>query len=196
MIATKNPGKAAEFRTLLSGIPVTPKFLSDLADVEEVEETGTTFEENAKLKAATYARRFRIWTIADDSGLEIDALGGAPGVYSARYGGVDMQPADQMRLVLSQLADTPPEKRSARFRCVMAIADSGGDIVYSANGECPGMIAANPRGSGGFGYDPIFIPDGFSGTFGELPDAVKQQISHRARATSLIIRYLLRFNEI
>jgi XTP/dITP diphosphohydrolase len=194
LIATKNPGKVNEFRVLMQNVPVHLVGLTDFPSVPAVEETGTTFEENAVLKAVEYARLTGLWAIADDSGLEVDGLGGEPGVYSARYGGDDLSSDGRMSLVLERL--TPGASRAARFVCSVALADAAGNTLFTAEGICTGTIAERPLGTGGFGYDPIFVPDGFEQTFGELPDAVKQQISHRARATAVLIRYLLHFNEV
>ncbi len=202
LIATKNPGKIDEIRRLLTGLPIEAGYLGDFADVKEVAETGSTFHENARLKASGYALQTGSYALADDSGLEIALLGGAPGVLSARYGGENMGYPEKMKLVLSKLAQTPenaheePGERRARFICVMAVASPEGEILHEAEGICGGKIAPEPRGMNGFGYDPIFIPDGFSGTFGELGDDIKQQISHRARAISEIMRFLLDFTHI
>ena len=192
MIATKNPGKTDELRGLMRELPVELVDLSDFPGVPDVAETGSTFEANAVLKASEYARQTGLWSIADDSGLEVDALGGEPGVYSARYGGDDLSFGGKMNLILGRLEGSA--SRTARFACSVALADAAGEILFTAEGICSGKIAETPRGSGGFGYDPIFVPDGFDLTFGELDHAVKQQISHRARATAVLIRYLLHFN--
>ena len=194
LIATKNEGKVDELRALMSELPVTLRYLPDLAPVPDVEETGTTFEQNARIKAAEYAQMTGMWSIADDSGLEVEALGGEPGVYSARYGGDDKSFAERMELILERLG--PDRPRDARFVCVMAFAEPSGEIIFTAEGVSPGAIAGRPGGTGGFGYDPIFVPDGFDATFAELPPAAKQQISHRARASAILIRYLLHFNEV
>ncbi len=199
IIATKNPGKIDEIRQLLTGLPIEAGYLGDFADIEEVAETGSTFHENARLKASGYALQTGSYTLADDSGLEIEALGGAPGVLSARYGGENLGYPEKMGLVLSKLAESAhkePNERQARFICVMAVASPEGEILHEAEGICSGKIAPGPRGTNGFGYDPIFIPEGFSGTFGELGDDIKQQISHRARAISEIMRFLLDFTHI
>ncbi|HEV7645583.1 MAG TPA: RdgB/HAM1 family non-canonical purine NTP pyrophosphatase [Pyrinomonadaceae bacterium] len=204
IIATKNPGKIEEIRRLLTGLPIEVGYLGDFTEVEKVAETGSTFHENARLKASGYALQTGSYTLADDSGLEIAALGGAPGVLSARYGGENTGYPEKMELVLSKLAETPEaetlgnahSQRRARFICVMAVASPEGEILHEAEGICDGKIAPGPRGTSGFGYDPIFIPDGFSGTFGELGDDIKQQISHRARAISEIMRFLLDFTHI
>ena len=194
LIAPKNAGKVEELCTLMSDVPVTLRYLPDFPEVPDVDETGNTFGQNARLKAAEYARRTGMWAVADDSGLAVDALGGEPGVYSARYGGDDLSFDDRMAMILEQLG--PGKPRSARFVCSIALADSNAEILFSAEETCPGTIAESPRGAGGFGYDPIFVPDGFEHTFGELPVAVKQQISHRAKASAVLIRYLLHFNDV
>jgi len=196
LIASNNTGKVAELRGLMRKLPLQFKYLRDFSKIEDVEETGSTFEENAILKASEYARRTGMWTIADDSGLEIDALDGRPGVFSARYGGDRLSFVEKMQLILSEMEKSANHSRRARFICVMAVADETGQILFTAEGTCAGEIAESPRGTGGFGYDPIFVPEGFTHTFGELSDAIKQQISHRGRACVLIMRYLLHFNTI
>lgn len=196
LIATSNQGKVRELESLLSGVPVALKSLDELNDIDQVEETGTTFRENAELKAAGYAMQSGIWSLADDSGLEIAALGGAPGIYSDRFAGEGASNEAKMVKVLDELAVTTTASRNARFVCVMSIADNTGKIVFTAEGTCEGTIALEARGNNGFGYDPIFIPNGFDRTFGELPRHIKQQISHRARAVAEIIRYLQGFFKI
>lgn len=194
LIATKNAGKVDELRQLMAGLPVTLRYLPELGDIEDVEETGTTFEQNANLKASAFALRTGMWAIADDSGLEVDALDGEPGVYSARYGGHCLSFDGKMALVIERIPDGA--SRAARFVSVIALSDESGNILFTAEGVCDGTIAEKPAGSGGFGYDPIFVPHGFTHTFAELPAAVKQQISHRARASAILIRYLLHFNDV
>lgn len=193
LIATRNTGKFREFHNLFGDIPVRLFGLSDLGITREVEETGSTFTANADLKATAYAREGRILTLADDSGLAIDALGGAPGVFSARWAGENASDAARVEKVLADLSDIAAITRSARFVCAMSIADADGQVLFRAEGICEGRIAFEPRGSGGFGYDPIFVPDGFELSFGELSQSIKDQISHRARATSSIIRFLRGF---
>jgi XTP/dITP diphosphohydrolase len=193
LVATGNPGKVSEICCLFTGIRLDFRSLADFPDIVEVEETGSTFAKNAELKASGYAKQTGLWSLADDSGLEIEALGGRPGVLSARYGGYALSFPDKMRIVLDELENSSNPSRNARFVCAMALADETGRIRVAAEGECRGRIAPEPRGTGGFGYDPIFIPDGYDRTFGELPDAVKAQISHRARAAEKIMRYLLDF---
>lgn len=196
LIATGNKGKIAEIRQMLADEPFAIRSLSDFPEIAEIEETGNTFAENAILKVRGYAIQTGLLALADDSGLEIQALGGAPGVFSARYGGEGTGYGEKMRSVLEALEKTGDKERRARFVCVMALADKSGKIVGTSDGICDGRIAAQPRGSGGFGYDPIFVPDGFSGTFGELETGVKQQISHRKRAFIGIMPFLLDFRGV
>lgn len=193
LIATKNPGKVEELSTLLSDAAVDVMALTDFPDIREVEETGRTFTENAQLKAAGYAAQTGLTALADDSGLEVLALGGRPGVLSARYGPEGSGFDEKMRQILHELAKAGGEDRRARFVCSMSIADARGEILATADGLCNGRIADAPRGTGGFGYDPIFIPDGFDRTFGELSSEIKQEISHRALAFREIIPFLRLF---
>lgn len=188
LVATKNAGKINELKDLLNVLPVHLRDLSEFKAILEPEETGATFAENAVLKARYYALRTGLWSLADDSGLEVEALGGAPGVFSARYGGENTGYKEKIARLLHELNNT--ENRGARFVCAVAISDAAGKIRFSAEGTCWGEIATTPHGTNGFGYDPIFIPDGFSATFGELPDEVKKKISHRAQAIKKIIRFL------
>ena len=182
LVATNNPGKVREFEELLAGLPVQIVFPAQVGLSLEVNESGETFEENAKIKALAYAQASGLLTLADDSGLEVDALGGAPGVRSARYAGSAANDADRYRKLLAALANVPPGQRSARFRCVVAVAQPDGTL-YTAEGTCEGEIGFAPRGKHGFGYDPVFIVQGREGqTMAELPSDVKNQISHRARA--------------
>jgi XTP/dITP diphosphohydrolase len=182
LIATGNRGKVAEFRSLLAALPLRLRSLAEFPGTLEVEETGLTFSDNAVLKASAYARGTGLWTLADDSGLEVDALGGAPGVLSARYGGVGADDALRIERLLGELTGFHGEERRARFTCVIAIADPEGQVVNLSTGKCEGLIADAPRGANGFGYDPIFVPYGFDRTFGELSPEIKQGISHRALA--------------
>lgn len=194
LIATYNPGKIRELESLLGALPLRLRSLREFPTVREVDETGATFAENAVLKATGYARQTRLWTLADDSGLEVEALGGAPGVFSARYGGPEASDADRVRLLLEELSRVNDRQRRARFVSVIAIADPDAQLSNVAEGICDGHLAYAPRGTNGFGYDPIFIPDGYEQTFGELTDEVKKSISHRARAlaaTSSFLRHHL-----
>lgn len=189
-IATFNRGKMAEYFQLLDGIDLHLKGLPDFPNVTEVDESGATFAENARLKATGYALQTRSWTLADDSGLVVDVLGGRPGVLSARYGGDGQDFAGKMAMLLDEIRASGEADQRARFICEIALSDMHGTVRFEARGVCEGTIAAGPLGSGGFGYDPIFIPDGFQSTFGELSGAIKHEISHRARAFAQIIPYL------
>ena len=193
LIATKNTGKVREIENLLADLPVNLRSLSDFSEIVEPEETGATFIENAVIKARFYSLRSGIWALADDSGLEVAALNGAPGVLSARYAGENANDQERNEKLLRELDELPDDKRTARFVCAMAIADEKGEIQFTAEGICSGKIALTSSGTNGFGYDPIFIPDGFSETFGTLSSDIKQRLSHRARATSKIIQYLRQF---
>lgn len=195
VLATSNKGKLAELRQMLEVIPAEILSLTDFCQINEVAETGATFTDNAILKATGYAQQIGLPTLADDSGLEIDALDGRPGVHSARYGG-NTNFVEKMALVLNELSEAGRHDRRARFVSSIAIADANGTILRTVEGACTGVIAELPRGNGGFGYDPIFIPDGFHLTFGELSESIKGQISHRARAFSRIMPYLRDFYSI
>ena len=192
LVATHNEGKIRELTELLAGVPLKLRGLSEFPWVDEAEETGETFEENAVIKARHYGSRCGLWTLADDSGLEVEALGGAPGVYSARYGGRAISYAERMALLLEELNATGDEERRARFVCVIALSDPRTGEVEAFEGVCEGRIAHAPRGTGGFGYDPLFIPEGYAESFGELPTEVKQSLSHRARALAKARRHILR----
>ena len=180
LIATSNQGKLREAREILMDLDFNLLSFSDCPSIQPVAETGQTFIENASLKATGYAGQSQLLTLADDSGLEIKALNGAPGVRSARYLGVSTSYPVRNQSLLAELADH--EDRSARFVCAIAIADSSGKLLNISTGVCEGRIAESPRGELGFGYDPIFIPDGFELTFAELPVEIKNRISHRGRA--------------
>ena len=193
LLATNNAGKISELRSMISGLPVEICGLADFPDIVEVEETGSTFAENARLKAIGYARQTGVTSLADDSGLEVDALYGRPGVLSARYGGEGSSFEDKMKMLLGELKNVDSGDRSAQFSCAIAISDENGSILFESHGICRGRIALSPSGSGGFGYDPIFVPDGYDQTFGELSGAIKQNISHRSRAFSQIIPFLQDF---
>jgi len=182
LIATRNQGKLQELRGLLKERPFDLCDLSSFPAIQTVAETGGTFAENATLKAAGYAKQSRVLTIADDSGLEVEALGGRPGVLSARYAGAGASDADRVEKLLGELSNVPPSNRGAQFVSAVAIANGQGEILSISIGVCAGRIAHAPRGANGFGYDPVFIPGGFDETFAELPSNVKNQISHRAQA--------------
>lgn len=193
LVATHNAGKVREYRELLAGLPLEVTYLDAESITLEVAETGQTFAENARLKAATYADISGLWTWADDSGLEVDALGGAPGVYSARYAGEGATDADRYRKLLDALIGVPWARRTARFRCAVALATPSGDIRTS-DGACEGVIAFGPAGSNGFGYDPVFYLPDRGQTMAQLPAEVKNEISHRgqaARAAQAVLAAML-----
>lgn len=182
LIATSNLGKLREVRSHFNSLGITLRDLTEFPNIIQPEETGATFEENAVLKAKYYSCETRLWTLADDSGLEVDALGGKPGVYSARYAGENATDSKRVSFLLNELKDIKEEKRKARFRCVLAFCSPDGILTKITTGVCEGKIASEPKGLHGFGYDPVFIPFGFDKTFGELPPEIKQKISHRAKA--------------
>ena len=191
LIATSNEGKRAEIQLLLSGLPVALLDLRNCPAIEPIAETGATFVENASLKAIGYAAQTGLLTLADDSGLEVDALDGAPGVRSARYAGESASDDERVEALLAALAFVDETERSARFVSAVVIADSNREILNVSVGKCEGRIAIAARGQGGFGYDPVFIPNGGNLTFGELKPEIKNQISHRACALATTRAYLL-----
>jgi XTP/dITP diphosphohydrolase len=182
LVATHNPGKMREYRDLLADLPLVLLSLDDAGITHDVEETGATFAENAILKAQSYAPLTGLWAWSDDSGLEIDGLEGRPGVYSARYGDPGLDDAGRYRRVLAELQPVPRARWTARFRCVVAIALPAGP-VYTTEGTLEGRITDAPRGTNGFGYDPIFYLPEWNATLAELPASTKNQISHRGRAS-------------
>jgi len=184
LIATHNRGKVREYQQLLSDLPVEITYLDELGITEEVEETGQTFQENALQKARSYARLSGLPTWADDSGLEVDALNGEPGVRSARYAGPNASDEDRYRLLLRKLAGVPAPARTARFRCVVAVVWPDGRS-FTTEGRCEGIIGETPRGENGFGYDPIFILPDQGRSMAELAPEEKNRISHRGRAARL-----------
>ncbi len=189
LIATQNPGKMREFRQLLAPLQANLCFPSDLGMDIQVVEDGITYQENAHRKALAYVSASGLITLADDSGLEVDALDGAPGIRSARY--ASGHDADRVTVLLSQLHNVPWEQRTARFRCVVVIAMPTGGF-YNAEGICEGKIAFEPTGQGGFGYDPVFYLPGHDCTMAQLPAEEKNRISHRARAIEAAIPILHR----
>ena len=196
MLASGSAHKLAEFRRVFDGSPVELLSPRNLGCQCEVEETGTTFAENARLKAVAYARACRRWSLADDSGLEIDALQGAPGVRSSRFAGPAATDDDRNTRVLELMADIPDDRRTARYRCAVAIADPTGTVVHETEAAVEGAIGHAPRGEGGFGYDPLFIVGPGITTMAELPGAAKDVISHRGQggraARAFLERVLLR----
>lgn len=190
LVATGNAGKIREITELLADFPIQLRSLNEFENITEPEETGVDFAANACLKARYYALKTGLWALADDSGLEVAALGGAPGVFSARYAGENTSHAEKIEKLLDELSKTGDQKRLARFVAVMAISDEKGTIQNLSEGICDGTIAISPEGTNGFGYDPIFVPNGFNETFGELSSEIKRKISHRAQALEKIIRFL------
>ncbi|GAC1617924.1 MAG: RdgB/HAM1 family non-canonical purine NTP pyrophosphatase [Ktedonobacteraceae bacterium] len=181
LIATTNRHKLEEYRAIFVGLPFQLLSLKDIRLDLDVEETGTTFQENADLKALAYAQASGLLSLADDSGIEIDALGGAPGVYSARFAGVDTPYEERFRIIFERLHGLPVAQRTARFRCVITIAEPSG-YHQSVEGSIEGSITDVPRGLHGFGYDPIFLVPELGKTTAELSPEQKNQISHRGRA--------------
>jgi XTP/dITP diphosphohydrolase len=183
LLATRNQHKTREVAQLLGD-----EFqIIDLAGVAigKIEETGNSFAENATLKAIAVSKGRELRVIADDSGLEVEALGGAPGIYSARYAGENASDTDNVDKLLRELRNVPDEKRSARFRCVIALAQNG-TVLGTFEGVVEGTIVDLPRGTNGFGYDPVFQPSGFAQTFAEMPASLKNKISHRAKAIAAL----------
>ena len=192
VLASTNRHKIDEFRALLADVPCELIGPDDLGLTIEVEETGTTFHENAVLKAIAYAEAANLPALADDSGLEIDALGGEPGVYSARWAGVGTSYEDRFRILFERLASVSDERRTARYRCVIAVAQPAPHGLYTVvDGTLEGRIAREARGSGGFGYDPIFYVPEKGRTVGEMTPSEKHAISHRGRAAAAVREPLL-----
>lgn len=187
VLATANPGKIAEMKDILSEIGVDIVTRDDLGITIDVEETGTTFIENATLKARAICKAANMPAIADDSGLCVDALGGEPGVYTSSYGGEELSNRERYMYLLKQMKNT--EQRTAKFVSTIVCAFPNGDIL-TATGECCGTIATQPCGDGGFGYDPVFIPDGYKKTMGEMTPDEKNAISHRGKSLREFVRLL------
>lgn len=181
VLATRNSGKVKEFKELLAALGVEVLSLEDYQGVPEVEEDGNTFKDNAEKKALVVARATGKIAVADDSGLEVDHLGGAPGVHSARFAGPERDDGANNRRLLQLMAGVPPDKRTARFCCVVAVATPQGK-VHTAMGTCSGEILQKPAGEGGFGYDPLFYIAEYGKTFAQLDINVKNKISHRGKA--------------
>ena len=194
LVATTNPGKLREYQEIFEGLPFHLTTLTDQGIDLEVEETGATFTDNALLKAHAYAQASGLLTLADDSGLEIDALGGEPGVHSARWPTPDTSYPERFKIIFARLAGLPPEQRSARFRCVIALARPDG-WATTVEGVVEGRITEAPRGTHGFGYDPIFLYPALGRTTAELPPEEKHRISHRGRAARAAREVLVRLIE-
>ncbi len=189
LLATRNAGKVREIRALTAGLPWTWRGLEEFPDVSEAEENGATFAENARAKALFYAQETGLPALADDSGLEVDALSGAPGVHSACYAGVPRDDQANLNRLLAELRDVPAARRMARFRCLIAFVHSG-RVVLETAGTLEGAIATRPRGLNGFGYDPIFLLADRGLTLAELDSAEKNRISHRGQALRAMIARL------
>jgi len=188
LIATRNGHKTREIAQIL-GSTWEVRDLTSYPDAPEIPETGATFEENAAQKALTASLRFDSVVLADDSGLEVDALSGAPGVYSARFAGSRATDEENRFLLIKRLKELGTEAAKARFRCVMVLARHGA-VLDGFAGTVEGKVIPQERGQGGFGYDPMFIPDGYDQTFGQLPAATKNSMSHRARALGKVVEFL------
>jgi len=191
LLATNNQGKARELKILLRELPLALVLPGELGITAGVEETGRSLEENARLKATVLARESRLLALADDSGLEVDFLGGEPGPLSARYAGEGASDKERVEFLLAKLKGVPREKRTARFRCVIAIATPEGEVEL-CSGECLGLITFEPKGERGFGYDPVFYFPELGKTMAELPLEVKNKVSHRGAAAREAAKYLRR----
>ncbi|MBI5118421.1 RdgB/HAM1 family non-canonical purine NTP pyrophosphatase [Candidatus Poribacteria bacterium] len=194
LIATSNPGKVREITKILEGLPFEIVSLKNMKGVKSARETGKSFAENARLKATTYFRQTRLLTLSEDSGLQVDCLGGQPGYLSARFAAENASDSENVKKLLSLMRGVRADNRNARFVCAIAIAD--GRSMWLATGKCEGRIALRSAGHSGFGYDPVFIPEGHSRTFARLGAPVKNQISHRAQALKKARRILERLLEI
>ena len=186
LVATHNEGKVREYADILGDLGIEWLTLDAAGVANDVAETEDTFRGNAVLKATAYAQQTGLLTLADDSGLEVDALGGRPGVLSARYGGPGLSAVDRYQRLLGELRDVPAERRTARFHCVTALAAPDGALLATADGVCEGVIALGPSGDGGFGYDPVFFLPQYGQTMAQLDAGEKNRISHRGRAAAAI----------
>jgi XTP/dITP diphosphohydrolase len=189
LLASQNPGKLNEMRQLVEDLPFRIFGPRDLGIVTAPEETGSTYLENATLKARHYAGLSGLLTVADDSGLSVDALAGGPGLYSSRFGGEGATDADRNRLLLEKLRGVPPEKRGARFTSAVVVARDG-DLLFQTEQSVEGKIADEPRGANGFGYDPLFYYPPFGTTFGEAAREDKDRVSHRGKSFAQLREFL------
>lgn len=192
VLGTKNKDKLRELKRLFNLSKVKVFSLVNFTFCKDVHENGKTFEANAEKKARIYSRHTRCLTLADDSGLMVNCLNGLPGIYSARFAGKHCDYRDNNSKLLRTLHGIPASKRKGRFVCVMALYDNG-KWIKTVRGECRGRVAFNERGNNGFGYDPVFIPDGFSKTFAELSPATKNRISHRGKALQAAKKAVLKY---
>src|SRR5882724_712070 len=203
LVATRNAGKIREIQEALGSLPVKLRNLDEFPNVSSIEEVGQTYQENAALKALGYSKQTRLCALADDSGLEVEALGGMPGVFSARFGGEKASDAERIEKLLATLSEHPDSKRTARFVCCAALAGWQGEeqpmtqanprLLKITEARCEGNIANAARGTSGFGFDPVFVPEDYSMTFAELPHEVKATISHRALALKAMRQFLDRW---
>ncbi len=189
LLASQNPGKLAEMRVLVDGLRFRVLGPLDLGITDAPEETGATFAENAALKARHYAARSGLLAVADDSGLSVDALDGGPGLYSSRFGGEGASDADRNRLLIAKLLGVPREGRGAKFTSAVAAARAG-EVLFQTEASVAGVIAEEPRGSNGFGYDPLFVYPPFGRTFGEVPRQQKDRVSHRGQSFARLREFL------
>ena len=188
LVATRNSGKVQEIKLALQDLPLRLRFLDEFPELSAVDESGKSYEENAIIKARSYSKETGLCALADDSGLEVAALAGGPGVWSKRYAGSGASDEERIGLLLSELSRSQGRERQARFICVIVIADS--QLINVAEGSCEGRITYAPRGENGFGFDPIFIPENYESTFAELPLDTKNKISHRAQALARTRHFL------
>lgn len=199
VLSSRNVKKSREVAEILAPVGIAVRPISDFPEIGEIEEDGDTFAANAARKAVGPAKTLGRWVIGEDSGLMVDALGGAPGVYSARYSGEGATDDRNNAKLQEALRGVPPEKRGAAYNCTVCLADPQGQVRVTVSGRCRGVITTEPRGANGFGYDPYFLIPEYHRTFGELSNLVKHQISHRSRALGLFvaeIRKLLRSGEL
>jgi XTP/dITP diphosphohydrolase len=189
LLASQNPGKLAEMRLLVDGLPFRVLGPRELGIHDSPEETGESFLENATLKARHYSRLSGLLSVADDSGISVDALGGEPGLFSSRFGGEGASDLDRNRLLLEKLRGVPDERRGARFTCAVAVA-RGGELLFQAQESVEGRIARELRGASGFGYDPLFFYEPYGRTFGEVARAEKDRVSHRGKAFARLRGFL------
>ncbi len=205
LVATYNPGKIREINEAFHLLPIKLRYLDEFPSVSSVDEVGQTYQDNAVLKALEYSRQIGICSLADDSGLEVDALDGMPGVFSARFTGAHASDAARIERLLRELSRHPDKKWTARFVCSMALAgwkpqektiNADPCLLTVTEGKCEGVIASSPRGLEGFGFDPIFVPAGYDATFAELPSEVKATISHRAIALAALRSFIEHWLEL
>lgn len=195
VLGTANRGKLSELVQVFSRLPLQLRSLEDFPEAMKVAEDGDSFAQNARLKATLQAKHLGQWVLGEDSGLVVDALGGQPGVFSARFSGPAATDASNNRLLLQRLKDVPLEGRGAAYVCHMALADPEGNVLAESQGMCKGRIVLQPRGTNGFGYDPLFEVIEYRRTFGELSALAKSHLSHRAKAAYRLVPQLLRLIE-